>query len=141
MIIKKRIISAVIDVLKSNSEVVQYFKSFNPEIAPEGTSIPHVVYSIVVSSPNISMDRGYYEDVIIQVDSYSFNYDELNEISSLIKESFENSRWIPIDDGFISCFIRISDWIKEDPDSRSESGDVVFRHTLNLSATVSKQRK
>ena len=108
MIIKKRIISAVIDVLKSNSEVVQYFKSFNPEIAPGGTSIPHVVYSIVVSSPNISMDRGYYEDVIIQVDSYSFNYDELNEISSLIKESFENSRWIPIDDGFISCFISIS---------------------------------
>jgi len=140
MIIQKRINSAILDVLKVNSTVLSYFKSFHPVLAPEGTEFPYVVYNVVASVPHISMGKGYHETIPIQIDSYSFNYDDLTEITSLIKGSFENSTWIPLDDGFISCFIRVSDWIWEDPDTRSEGGDVVYRHTLNLLATVSRQK-
>lgn len=140
MVIKKRIYSAILDALKVNHTVSGYFKSFNPVLAPEGSEFPFVVYEVIVSVPSFSTGPGYHESITIQVDSYSYNFDELTEVSEIIKDVFNNSVWVPLDDGFISRFIRTSDWIWEDPDRRSESGDVVFRHTLNMVATVSREK-
>jgi len=85
--------------LSTDGEILAYVGSkIYPDIVPQNVQYPFVVYTIVNSLPVDFKDgQSNLEEITLQVDVYTQNYDDTQELSNLIRNRLD--RFVGIVEG------------------------------------------
>jgi hypothetical protein len=77
--------------LSTDGEILAYVGSkIYPDIVPQNVQYPFVVYTIVNSLPVDFKDgQSNLEEITLQVDVYTQNYDDTQELSNLIRNRLD----------------------------------------------------